>query len=192
MNTLSLFRRTSCYTLVAALLLAGVERLPAPISEVESPTPTPAQSAKPKLKSSPRPKPQTKAATEGTTAFDGTWAVTVDFHAYKNPDGTVAKATVRNFVATVKNGVLHGQTGTKGQPNFYELNGTIAADGSANLLANGLTKYSEYTPMNVGPGQPFEYQVTARFKGTTGTGESVGDPKPPHAPRTRIFTFVKE
>ena len=136
--------------------------------------------------------PHIKAATEGTTAFDGTWAVTVDFHAYKNPDGTVAKPTVRRFVATVKNGVLHGQTGTKGQPNFYELNGTIAADGSANLLASGLTKYSEYTPMNEGPGKPFEYQVTARFKGRTGTGESVGDPKPPHAPRTRIFTFVKE
>ena len=136
--------------------------------------------------------PQIKAATEGTTAFDGTWAVTVNFQAYKNPDGTVAKAFVRRFGATVKNGVLHGQTGTKGQPNFYELNGTIAADGSANLLASGLTKNPEYTAMNVGPGKPFEYQVTARFKGRTGTGESVGDPKPPHAPRTRIYTFVKE
>ena len=57
--------------------------------------------------------PHIKAATEGTTAFDGTWAVTVDFHAYKNPDGTVAKPTVRRFVATVKKESCMGKPGPR-------------------------------------------------------------------------------
>jgi hypothetical protein len=49
----------------------------------------------------------TKAASTDTT-FDGTWSVTVDFHEYKNPDGSVARAWVKHFAAEVKNGVLHG------------------------------------------------------------------------------------
>jgi hypothetical protein len=59
MKTSALLRRTSCCILVAALLLATAPRLPAPISEIESPTPTPQQSAKPRPKPSLRPKAQT-------------------------------------------------------------------------------------------------------------------------------------
>jgi hypothetical protein len=36
------------------------------------------------------------------TAFDGTWSVTVDFHAYQNPDGSVARAWVKHFRASVR------------------------------------------------------------------------------------------
>jgi hypothetical protein len=36
----------------------------------------------------------TKAASTDT-AFDGTWSVTVNYHEYKNPDGSVALATVK-------------------------------------------------------------------------------------------------
>src|SRR5260370_22979272 len=54
----------------------------------------------------------TKAALT-VTAFDGTWSVTVDFHEYRNPDGSVAHAWVKHFSAKVKNGVLHGELGTR-------------------------------------------------------------------------------
>jgi hypothetical protein len=71
---------------------------------------------------------QTKAA---TTTFDGNWWVTVDYHEYKNPDGSTALAAVKHFSVKVKNGVLHGEIGTRGAADWYELNGTIAADGAA-------------------------------------------------------------
>jgi len=38
----------------------------------------------------------TKAALAGT-AFDGNWSVTIDFHEYKNSDGTMALAATREF-----------------------------------------------------------------------------------------------
>jgi hypothetical protein len=133
----------------------------------------------------------TKAASD-TSAFDGTWAVTVNFHEYKNPDGTVAKGWVKYFPATIKSGVLHGELGTRGAPNWYELNGKIEADGTANLRVNGVTGNPGYTPDHPQPGLHFQYEVNAHFDGRHGTGQSVGDPPPPHAPRTRIYTFVKE
>jgi hypothetical protein len=64
------------------------------------------------------------------TTFDGNWWVTVDYHEYKNPDGSTALAAVKHFPVKVKNGVLHGEIGTRGAADWYELNGTIATDGS--------------------------------------------------------------
>jgi hypothetical protein len=40
-----------------------------------------------------------QAAMADTTAFDGTWFVTVDFHEYRNPDGSTALPTARHFPA---------------------------------------------------------------------------------------------
>jgi hypothetical protein len=37
---------------------------------------------------------KTKAA---TTAFDGTWSVTIDFHEYVNADGSTARAWSKVF-----------------------------------------------------------------------------------------------
>jgi hypothetical protein len=78
---------------------------------------------------------QTKAA---TTAFDGQWSVTVNAHDYNNPDGRTTVGWIINFPAEVKNGVLHGEYGTRGAPAWYELDGTIEANGTANLKTNGI------------------------------------------------------
>jgi hypothetical protein len=136
--------------------------------------------------------PQNTKAASTDMAFDGTWSVTVDFQAYRNPDGTTAKAWVKHFQVTVKNGILHGDVGTKGAPNWYELSGKIASDGAANLTVNGVTGDPGYTPTHPEPGLRFQYQVIAHFDGRRGTGHSVGNPPPPDAPRTRIHTFVKD
>ena len=135
---------------------------------------------------------QNTTAASDTAAFDGAWSVTVDYHEYKNPDGTVAKAAVNRTQAEVKNGVLHAEYGTKGAAAWWELDGKIAPDGTANLRMSGMTGKSDYTPFNLNPGVKFGYQVIAHFDGRHGTGMSVGDPRPPRAPRTRIYTFVKE
>ena len=121
---------------------------------------------------------QTNAA---TTAFDGQWLVTVNAHEYDNPDGR----RIINFPAEVKNGVLHGEYGTRGAPAWYKLDGTIEANGTANLKTNGISKVPEHGEKHLRPGTPYHYQVTAHFNGRHGTGKSVG-------PRTRILTFVKD
>jgi hypothetical protein len=113
----------------------------------------------------------------------------VDFHEYKNPDGSTARAWVKHFGAEVKNGVLHGELGTRGAPDWYELNGKIQADGTAMLRATGVTGNSAYTADTTHPrsGVPYEYQVIAHFDVRHGTGKSVSNP-----PRVRIYTFVKD
>ena len=42
----------------------------------------------------------TKAASTDTTAFDGTWSVTLDAKAFKNPDGRNGLPYVSRFSAT--------------------------------------------------------------------------------------------
>jgi hypothetical protein len=74
---------------------------------------------------------------------------------------------------------------------WYSLGGNIEADGSANLTVAGITGDPAYTPVHPKPGFHFQYQVLAHFSGRQGTGHSVGDPAPPHTPRTRIYTFTK-
>jgi hypothetical protein len=129
---------------------------------------------------------QTKAA---TTAFDGTWSVRIDFHEYLNPDGSTARAWIKSFPVKIKNGVLHGELGTRGAPDWYSLDGKIEADGSAILRTTGITGKPEYTASTTHPRSsvPYEYQVVAHFDDRHGTGKSVGNP-----PRVRIFTFVKD
>lgn len=68
---MSILSRTLGCTLVAALLLATAQRLPAPISEIESPTPTPERSAKPRPKPSLRPKPKSTANASATGSGKG-------------------------------------------------------------------------------------------------------------------------
>ena len=129
--------------------------------------------------------PQITKAVSDTTAFDGTWSVTQDTREFKNPDGSVARAWTQHFFATVKNGVLHGERGTRGAPGWFEFNGSIDANGMANLSANGVTREEKWNKGPTHAGTPYEYQVTVQFKGRNGSGKSAG-------PRIRIFTFVKE
>jgi hypothetical protein len=130
-------------------------------------------------------------AAEGTTKFDGTWAVAVDAKAFQNGDGSVAEPWSERFTASVKNGAFHGEYGTRGKPFWFELIGNIAADGTAALVVNELTgkqKHNFSTGKKPPPGEGvhYSYQVGAHFDGKHGTGHSTSDA------RTRIFTFSKE
>jgi hypothetical protein len=75
-------KRTLALLLTVALLLITAHRLPAPISEIESPTPAPAQSAKPKRTVKPKVNPEaSESATNPArqqsspkqSRFAGTW-----------------------------------------------------------------------------------------------------------------------
>jgi hypothetical protein len=126
-----------------------------------------------------------KAASD-SAAFDGTWAVTLDAHEFKNPDDTVARPAVMNFPANVKNGVLHGEWRSTHTTASLEIDGKIRADGTAMLYVNGMTADPEYTPLHKS-NTPFKYQVIAHFDSRHGTGKSgLG------SPRVHTLTFVKK
>jgi hypothetical protein len=60
-------------------------------------------------------------------SFDGNWDVVVICPA--EPNG--AKAFTLRYKAEVKNGVLHGQYGTKDQPGSQSIDGQIEPNGTA-------------------------------------------------------------
>jgi hypothetical protein len=103
--------------------------------------------------------------------FDGTWNVIV--HCEPAPDRTLAY-TYR-FVATVKEGVLHGEHGVKETAGWLTLDGPIKPDGSATLEARGLTGDPNYAIGHVRQLTGYGYHVAAHFEGSQGSGERVED-----------------
>lgn len=105
---------------------------------------------------------------EGTTRFDGSWNTTLSCG---NNSGALGYSFA--FPATVKEGVLHGEKGTKDEPGWLELNGTILADGSANIYAKGLVGASEYAVGHRPAGTGYGYHIDAKFSGKKGSGKRV-------------------
>jgi hypothetical protein len=139
---------------------------------------------------------QNTKAGSAVTSFDGTWSVTVTAPEYKNLDGTVAHASVKRLLAEVKNGVLHGESGVRGAPNWYELNGKIAPDGSAILHASGTFGDPAYTVNHPRPNKSWAYNVDAHFDERHGTGKSLGQvrgfgPQRILEGRDKFYTFDK-
>src|ERR1700677_2419314 len=125
-----------------------------------------------------------KPASPADKSFDGTWAVTLVVPDHTDANGTALGFTFR-FTAQVKDGVLHGEYGTKGASPSLSLDGRINTDGSADLSAKGITGKPTYSLQNVSTGTPYTYQVKARFDGSKGTGTRVKG-------RVGNFTFVKQ
>jgi hypothetical protein len=132
---------------------------------------------------------QTKEEPPNKT-FDGVWSVTLNISDYKDPaTGSIAQGYVEYFAAKVKNGVLHGEHGTRGAPAFYEVNGKIEADGTAILHLSGLRGSEKYNMPAGGErhgrsGTAYAFDLTAQFNGRHGTGKRIG-------PRVGIIDFVK-
>jgi hypothetical protein len=111
--------------------------------------------------------------------FDGGWLATMV--CATAPDG--AQGFTREFVVGVTEGVLHGQIGAKGMPDWFTLDGKIDPGGSAILTATGLTGDSKFSMGRARPGTPYSYIVTARFEGARGTAR--------RADRDCSIAFVK-
>ncbi len=107
-----------------------------------------------------------RAADKGP--FDGTWDTTVSCG---NAQGAVGYSY--RFSSVVKEGQLHGERGTKGQPGWLQLDGKIQPDGTAKFYANGLVGASEAAVGHRPAGSDFGYHVDAKFSGESGTGKRV-------------------
>jgi hypothetical protein len=113
------------------------------------------------------------------TQFDGIWSVTISC-----PDevaGTGARGYTFQFVADVKQGVLHAQYRTLDSPGSLTLEGKIKSDGVAELNAHGRTGNPEYAVNRLSTGTPYSYLIKAQFAATRGTGTRID---------TRPCTFV--
>ncbi|MBS0522555.1 MAG: hypothetical protein JSS04_02885 [Proteobacteria bacterium] len=112
--------------------------------------------------------------------FDGEW--TVQQICDTTQDGV--RGFTWRYPATVKDGYFAGQYRTEGQIPSMSLKGLIKADGTASLVARGISSNSDYTLKFAPPGTPIAYEVIARFSSSSGNGERVGG-------RVCKFTFSK-
>ena len=112
--------------------------------------------------------------------FDGTWVITLACP--KHEDGALGYSY--QFIAHVKNGVIHGQYGTADIAPNLTLDGKINSDGGAVLSANGLTGDPKYLIHNSKKNMPYAYHIAAKFSNSQGTGKRIED-------RDCNATFVK-
>ncbi len=122
-----------------------------------------------------------RAAAGGVARFDGAWSVNVDCP--RHTDGTAAFTI--DLVAQVKDGVLTGERGAEGAPNWFRIQGVIGPNGNARLDARGLTGDPKYSVGGGPQGTPYAWSAPAHFEGSQGTGR-----------RTQLrrceLTFVKQ
>ena len=113
-------------------------------------------------------------------AFDGTWSVLEVCES--SPEG--ARGYKWTYPATVKDGYFVGQYRQAGQSPSMSLKGIIKPDGSASLIAHGISDDSDHN-IKFAPAQtPINFEVRANFTGRTGTGERLTG-------RVGKFTFTK-
>ncbi len=99
--------------------------------------------------------------------FDGAWwarVVCADV-----PSGALGYTL--QLTVDVRDGLLQGQMGTAGQPGYLTLAGRIQADGTAALLARGVTGDAKFNLDHVARGSPYTYRVAARFDERQGSGK---------------------
>jgi hypothetical protein len=116
-----------------------------------------------------------------TAHLDGSWQTTVSCE-----DSRGGLGYSYRFTSVVKGGVFHGEQGIVGEPSSLQIDGKIAADGSAKLYAKGRTGSKEFVPGRDTPmGTSYGYNINAHFEGSTGTGTRVEG-------RPCSLQFVKE
>jgi hypothetical protein len=119
-------------------------------------------------------------ASSHASSFDGAWSV---LQVCDSPEEGGRRYTWR-YDATVKHGHLVGQYRLEGQRPSLTLEGKVEADGSATLIAKGLSASSDNDVASSSPQGRISFRVTAKFEGTLGTGR-VGV-------RGCKFTFTKQ
>jgi hypothetical protein len=108
------------------------------------------------------------AGDAASAAFDGEWDTILSC-----PNSNGALGYSFEFPAHVKDGVLHGEKGAKGEAGWLQIDGTIAADGTASLYASGLVGASEMAVGHRPAGTSYGYHLDVRFAAASGTGQRV-------------------
>lgn len=104
----------------------------------------------------------------GAGSFDGTWDTIVSGENAAGAEGYSFK-----FPSVVKDGVLHGEKGTKGKAGWLQLDGKILSDGTAKIYADGLVGAAEFAVGRRPAGTPYGYHIEAKFSEDSGTGKRV-------------------
>lgn len=107
-------------------------------------------------------------AEEAKGRFDGVWNTLVSC-----PNSNGALGYSFEFPSIVKDDVLHGEKGTRGEPGWLRLDGSIRPDGSADLYASGLVGAAPYAVGARPAGSAYGYHIDARFSGASGSGHRV-------------------
>jgi hypothetical protein len=121
------------------------------------------------------------ASAQDSRSSDGNWVVTM----VCGPTADGARGYSWSFWAQVANGVFRGVYGTEGRPPWLRLEGPIAPDGSAMLVAQGQSGDPDYSVRHVGAGFPLHYRVQAQFSGSRGSGRRLDN-------RPCDLTFVRQ
>ena len=100
--------------------------------------------------------------------FDGIWTTILSC---SNSNGALGYSF--EFPATVKDGVLHAEKGTRGQPGWLQLYGKILDDGSADLYANRIVGAAPFAVGQRPAGTEYGYHVAAQFSATSASGHRV-------------------
>jgi hypothetical protein len=107
-------------------------------------------------------------ADEAKGRFDGIWDTVLSC-----PNSNGALGYSFEFQAVVTQGVLHAEKGNKGEPGWLQIDGTIAADGSASLYAAGLVGAAPFAVGQRPAGSQYGYHIDTRFTDTAGEGHRV-------------------
>jgi hypothetical protein len=159
----SVMSRGTCLGLTFGLLLVAAHRLPAPISEIPSPTPMPEKSVRPRPKESPKAKsnpthlneapsaqerkvtPQLKnQLATGPKTFQATWRGTLEFPSYGrvvftldvNASGTVVSEQSSNYNPGTFQAVADGRTVKWQRTNLGNWSLTPTPDGNTALVTS--------------------------------------------------------
>ena len=109
------------------------------------------------------------AVSNATSRFDGKWDTILTCEPFKD-----ARGFSWEFTSEVKDGKLHGLYGTEHLPASIRIEGPIAEDGSAQLIATVWTGDKLYVPGNDTPkGTEFTYRIQADFKEADGKGTRI-------------------
>lgn len=121
------------------------------------------------------------ASAQDARSFDGNWAVTM----VCGPTSDGVRGYSWNFWAQVANGMFRGVYGTEGRTPWLRLEGPIAPDGTAMLIAQGQSNNPDYAVGHVRAGIPLSYRVEARFSGQRGSGRRLDN-------RPCDLTFIRQ
>jgi hypothetical protein len=100
--------------------------------------------------------------------FDGAWDTILTC-----PNSNGALGFSYHFDSTVKDGVLHGEKGDKGQPGWFQLDGRIPDGGSVSLYAEGLVGAAPFAVGQRPKGTQYGFHVASTFTEKSGTGTRV-------------------
>lgn len=98
--------------------------------------------------------------------FDGKWLTKLTCPPKGNTEGYTWE-----FPSMISDNNFRGEHGAAGEPGYLLIEGKIAEDGSAKLLANGIVKSRQYARgVFAHEGGNYSYDVKSQFKETEGTG----------------------